>query len=69
MRAVAKTASYRVFGSLATTALAYGMSGSVSTAFAVGGFEVVGKLALYYWHERLWSIVPFGRREVQAYES
>ncbi|MCD6385459.1 DUF2061 domain-containing protein [Candidatus Sumerlaeota bacterium] len=29
----------------------------------VGGVEVVIKLILYYFHERLWEIIPIGKKK------
>lgn len=49
-----KTISYRALGSLATFAIAFLLTGKLAVSAAIGGFEVVAKLFLYYLHERAW---------------
>ena len=61
LRSLAKTVSYRAFASVVTGGIAWGLTGNVGAAVAIGGLDVVGKLALYFVHERAWAMVPFGR--------
>lgn len=64
-RTLAKTISYRTLGSLSTALFVFILTLKVEVALAVGGLEVISKLFLFYFHERLWNRVPFGKREVQ----
>jgi uncharacterized membrane protein len=32
----------------------------VKTAGSIAGTEVITKILLYYFHERLWALVPWG---------
>jgi uncharacterized membrane protein len=61
-RSIVKALSFRTLATLTTFTLVYIFTGKVEVAMAVGGIEVVAKLALYYLHERLWSSVEWGMR-------
>lgn len=60
-RSLAKTLSYRVWGSLGTAAICYAISGKVVVSLGAGAADVVLKLALYFLHERMWSRIEFGK--------
>ena len=53
--ALAKTVSWRVLATTTTFLIAWAVTGDVSAGAAVGGFEAVAKMALYYGHERAWE--------------
>jgi uncharacterized membrane protein len=59
-RSGVKTATWRVTASLDTMLLALIFTGNIGTAISIGGFEVITKLVLYYFHERAWSRVRWG---------
>ncbi len=63
-RSLAKTLSYRVWGSLGTTAICYVVTGQFAVSLGAGAADVVLKLALYFVHERIWSRIEYGRRRV-----
>lgn len=60
IRSLAKTISWRFWATLTTIALVFFFTGQVNIAVAIGGFEVVLKLLLYYLHERAWGKVRLG---------
>jgi len=62
LRSLAKTVSYRAFASVVTGGIAWVLTGNIGASVAIGGLDVVGKLALYFVHERVWATVPFGRQ-------
>ena len=64
-RSVAKAASWRVFGTAATSALVFVFTRRLVLSLAVGGVEFITKIALYWAHERVWQRLPFGKQEVQ----
>lgn len=35
-------------------------------SFEIGAIEFFGKFVLYYFHERLWDMFPFGRMGVRT---
>lgn len=57
-RSIAKAASYRVVGSLATALLVFLFTGDYAVAMGVSVLDVFVKMAVYYAHERLWNHVP-----------
>ncbi|GMV07599.1 MAG: hypothetical protein AMXMBFR53_38740 [Gemmatimonadota bacterium] len=60
-RSLAKSISWRVGGSLTTVALVWLFTREVDIALAVGGAEVLAKMAIFYLHERAWAAVAWGR--------
>jgi sulfate adenylyltransferase subunit 1 (EFTu-like GTPase family)/uncharacterized membrane protein len=61
-RSIAKAISWRATGSLDTFILAALITGSSTVAGGVALAEVLTKTVLYYLHERLWALIPWGRR-------
>lgn len=62
IRSLLKTLSWRVFASIDTFLIAWFISGSLTTSSWIAGIEVVTKLFLYYFHERLWNIISWGKK-------
>ena len=60
-RSLIKAVSWRITGSIDTFVISFVLSGKISLAGAIASVEVVTKIALYYFHERLWAIIPWGR--------
>lgn len=54
LRSITKALTYRVVGTLATSAIAYLVTGSPQTAVAIGMIDPVVKTVVYYLHERAW---------------
>lgn len=52
-----KTISWRIIGTLDTMLISYLLTGDMKIAFGIGGIEVVSKMILYYFHERIWNRV------------
>ncbi|MCF8322554.1 MAG: DUF2061 domain-containing protein [Flavobacterium sp.] len=53
-RHIAKAITWRIIGTIDTTLLSWFISGDPMIGLKVGLSEVVTKLVLYYFHERLW---------------
>ena len=53
-RHIAKTISWRVVGTLDTIILSGIITGSWETGLTIGGVEIITKMVLYFFHERLW---------------
>ena len=53
-RHIAKTISWRVVGTLDTIILSGIITGSWETGLTIGGVEIITKMILYFFHERLW---------------
>ena len=61
-RSIIKGFSWRFFGTIDTILLALFWTGSFTKAFAIGGAEVITKVILFWFHERLWIKVNWGKR-------
>ena len=53
-RHLAKTLSWRFIGTLDTMFLSWFISGDLSVGLKIGGFELISKMVLYYFHAQLW---------------
>ncbi len=62
-RSITKTITWRITASLDTFLLSFLITGSFEIALAIGATEVLTKLLLYYFHERIWNTVNWGRIE------
>lgn len=60
-RSLAKAVSWRTTGSVDTFLVTFVISGSTKLAGAVAVTEVVTKIVIYYLHERVWALVPWGK--------
>lgn len=59
-RSVLKSVTWRITATLTTTTLVWVITGSPEIALKIGGIEVVIKMLIYYFHERIWQLVPRG---------
>jgi sulfate adenylyltransferase large subunit len=61
-RSLAKAVLWRVTASLITILLVYGITGSSKLAALVAGAEIMVKILTYYFHERVWMNIHWGKR-------
>ena len=61
-RSFLKSWTYRVFGTLTSWAVVFIITGKGSLATLVAFWETVVKIAVYYWHERIWDKISWGRK-------
>ena len=54
-RHIAKTISWRTVGTIDTIILSWIISGNPLAGLKIGFTEVITKMVLYYFHERIWS--------------
>lgn len=59
-RHLAKTVTWRMVGTLDTMLLAWWISGNPVIGLQVGLAEIITKMVLYYFHERIWFRIDFG---------
>ncbi len=64
-RSLAKVLSWRIVGTVATIVLVFIFTRRFSLSLAVGGLEFVSKIVLYWFHERVWDRLRFGRQQLQ----
>ena len=61
-RSVAKAISWRMTGSLDTFLVAIVITGSSRMVGGVALAEILTKTLFYYLHERIWTLITWGRR-------
>jgi sulfate adenylyltransferase subunit 1 (EFTu-like GTPase family)/uncharacterized membrane protein len=61
-RSLAKAVSWRATGSVDTFLVAFLITGSPKLAGSVAVTEILTKILIYYFHERLWACIPWGKR-------
>ena len=59
-RHILKTITWRIVGTIDTIILSWIISGDPLIGLSIGGAEVVTKMMLYYFHERIWYKSNFG---------
>ena len=59
-RHIIKTFSWRAIGTIDTTVFGWIITGNPLSALKIGGFEVVTKMLLYFFHEKFWYKINFG---------
>lgn len=62
LRSFVKAFSWRATGTLDTFILSAFITGNVQHAGTIAASEVLTKVVLYYLHERVWSVVKWGRK-------
>lgn len=62
-RTLLKTVSWRLVGTLATVVISYVITGTLAFAFSIGAIELVSKMGLYFFHERAWNSIKWGKNE------
>lgn len=60
-RSIAKAVSWRTVGTIDTILIAWLVVGKLEFAVTIGGVELFTKMALYYFHERAWNKIKFGK--------
>ena len=60
-RSVAKAGSWRLTGTVDTIVISWLITGHLKMALSIGFVEVFTKMALYYFHERIWNRIKAGR--------
>lgn len=61
IRSFTKALSWRVLGTLDTILISFLLTDNVSIAFSIGGIELFSKMTLYFFHERIWERIKWGR--------
>ncbi len=59
-RHIAKTITWRIVGTLDTMMIGWLITGNLFTGLKIGGVEVITKMILYFFHERLWFNINIG---------
>lgn len=61
IRSVAKALSWRVVGTLDTLVVSYFLTGEMTVAASIASVDFLTKLVLYFFHERFWNAIKWGK--------
>jgi len=61
IRSIAKAFSWRVIGTLDTLIISYILTGKISVAASIASIDFVTKMILYFFHERFWNLIKWGK--------
>jgi len=65
-RSFVKSLSYRIFGTLSSFVVVYAITGKAKLSALIAFWETVLKVGIYYWHERIWDKVKWGRKQNES---
>ena len=68
VRTISKALSWRFIATLITFTVAWLVTGKLTFAVEIGIVDTLIKLGAYYFHERLWIRVKFGKLRRPEYE-
>lgn len=68
VRTIMKTLSWRLVATVVTFSVAWFATGKLTLAAEIGVADTLIKLGGYYFHERLWIRVKFGKLKRPEYE-
>jgi uncharacterized membrane protein len=58
-RSLVKAVTWRINGSVDAFIISFIITGWLALASCIAGIEIFTKVALYYFHERGWSVIPW----------
>ena len=61
VRSIVKAISWRVVGTLDTLVVSYFLTGEIALATSIASVDFVTKMILYFFHERIWNGIKWGR--------
>lgn len=64
-RHLAKAITWRVVGTIDTFILSWFVTGDPITGVKIGVFELITKMTLYYFHERIWFNITFTKSHLR----
>ena len=61
LRSIIKAMTWRLIGTIDTLVVSYYITGKVSLAASIASVDFVTKLVLYFFHERIWNKIKWGK--------
>lgn len=61
LRSVIKALSWRLIGTLDTLIVSYVLTGEIGLATSIASIDFITKLVLYFFHERIWNTIKWGK--------
>jgi adenylylsulfate kinase len=63
MRSIVKAVSWRIIGTLETFLISWAVTGQLGTAGGIAGIQAVLSTLLYWYHERIWLRIKWGKHQ------
>lgn len=63
-RSIIKAITWRTLGTIDTIVISYVLTGEIKVALSIGGIEIFTKMILYFFHERIWNMIKWGKRGI-----
>lgn len=60
-RSLVKSISYRITGTITTFLISLIVTGKIEFALSIMSVDFVSKIAIFYFHERMWNKIKFGK--------
>ncbi len=67
-RSIVKAITWRAGGTIVTFGVAWILTGNISFSAKMGMLDTTVKLGVFYFHERLWNRLNFGRSKPPEYQ-
>ncbi|MBL4745330.1 MAG: DUF2061 domain-containing protein [Flavobacteriaceae bacterium] len=61
LRSIVKSISWRIVGTFDTILISWYITGDTKMALSIGSVELVTKMVLYFFHERAWNKIKWGK--------
>ncbi|GGX06005.1 DUF2061 domain-containing protein [Aquimarina muelleri] len=61
VRSIVKAISWRIVGTLDTLIVSYLLTGEMALATSIASIDFVTKMILYFFHERIWNRIKWGK--------
>lgn len=61
IRSIMKAVSWRMTGTVDTIIISFFITGKIEFAISIGFIELITKTILYFFHERIWNRIQFGK--------
>ena len=61
LRSITKAVSWRVVGTIDTLVVSYWVTGQIVSAASIASIDFITKLVLYFFHERIWNKIKWGK--------
>lgn len=62
VRSITKAITWRLIASVATFLIAWHITKEIEASVVVGTSDMVIKIALYFFHERIWNKINWGKQ-------
>ena len=61
LRSILKSISWRIIGTIDTVLISWVITGTLTLALTIGSIELITKMLLYFFHERAWNVITWGK--------